>query len=148
VRVHLPLFMNPIRNTVETALRSVFGTDVDLHRQPKAERELRKVDLVTPIAPPLVVQLSNQLRMATRSQQSRIVRELRAAGLDGLHGWTFDQMIRGRLNPDTGDRQYPTGRLNTQRAFVDHSIGVYYGSVSQLPVETLYQTGIIWQSAS
>ncbi len=115
---------------------------------PKQVRRNKPVSTVSPIASPFAVKMSDLLRKANRQKQEKMIAALHRAGKTIIDGWKIADLIVGRINPETGDRILPNGERATYVTPSGGADGRYYGSRTHAPVTSLYQTGVIWQSAS
>ena len=93
------------------------------------------------------VLISKQLRKASRTRREAMMLQLAEAGITEINGWSINELIRGRLNRETGERQYPDGS-QVKPSLRAPELGIYYGAIPQVPVTELYQHGVVWSPAS
>ena len=108
----------------------------------------KPVSTVTPLASKFAIKLSTLLRRASRQKRDKMIEQLLIAGVDNVDGWSLKELAVGRINRSTGDRMLPDGTVARTRVTHSAGDGRYYGSSTHAPVTGLYQTGVIWSSAS
>ena len=101
-----------------------------------------------PIASAFAVHMSEKLREATVHTRKKMFETLFNAGVTSIDGWSIHDLIRGRLNPQTGERTLPSGEKPKDIATTGGTDGRYYGSRIYAPITSLYQTGVVWSPAS
>ena len=106
------------------------------------------IRVTTPLASEFACHMSRKLRGATQHTAKKMFETLFNAGIETIDGWSIDDLIRGRLNPETGERYLPSGEVAKVRPDCGTNDGRYYGSKPKAPITSLYQTGVIWQSGS
>ena len=126
---------------------AVIKADADT-RKSVQRPEVKRVNVVTPIASKFAVKMSELLRTSNRQKRDRMVAQLIASGVTQIDGWSLTELAIGRIDKNTGERMLPNGTIARVARTTGSSDGRYYGSRTQAPVTSLYQVGACWSAGS
>ena len=92
------------------------GDDVTPRKVSPASRVAKKtIEKAVPLASQFACLMSKKLRAATRTKRTMMLMQLRQAGIQQIDGWSFKDLIDGRIQANTGLRLLPNGEVNHRK---------------------------------